>query len=54
MRFMTATKFNEQISERHIITGSKELDKLLGGGLETRLMTKIFGEFCTSKASACT
>lgn len=32
-----------------ITTGSRELDKLLGGGLETGSITEIFGEFRTGK-----
>jgi meiotic recombination protein DMC1 len=30
-------------------TGSKELDKLLGGGIETMSITEVFGEFRTGK-----
>lgn len=33
----------------HITTGSKELDKLLGGGIETGSITEVFGEFRTGK-----
>ena len=32
-----------------ITTGSSELDKLLGGGLETGTVTEFFGEFRTGK-----
>ncbi|KAH7825012.1 putative Meiotic recombination protein DMC1 [Monocercomonoides exilis] len=32
-----------------ITTGSKELDTLLGGGLETMSITEVFGEFRTGK-----
>lgn len=32
-----------------ITTGSRELDKLLGGGLETGSITEVFGEFRTGK-----
>lgn len=32
-----------------ITTGSKELDKLMGGGLETMSITEVFGEFRTGK-----
>ena len=28
-------------------TGSKELDQLLGGGVETQSITEVFGEFRT-------
>ncbi len=34
-------------------TGSKELDKLLGGGIETGSITEIFGEFRTGKTQLC-
>ncbi|XP_046403567.1 meiotic recombination protein DMC1/LIM15 homolog [Ischnura elegans] len=33
----------------HITTGSKELDKLLGGGIESMSITEAFGEFRTGK-----
>ncbi|KAG5670154.1 hypothetical protein PVAND_000435 [Polypedilum vanderplanki] len=36
----------EQIS---ITTGSRELDKLLGGGIETGSITEVFGEFRSGK-----
>jgi len=32
-----------------ISTGSKEFDKLLGGGIETMSITEVFGEFRTGK-----
>ncbi|XP_063677349.1 meiotic recombination protein DMC1/LIM15 homolog [Bolinopsis microptera] len=43
-----------EVSERRksifkISTGSKELDKLLGGGLESMAITEAFGEFRTGK-----
>ncbi|XP_071451683.1 meiotic recombination protein DMC1/LIM15 homolog [Hetaerina americana] len=33
----------------HITTGSQELDKLLGGGIESMSITEAFGEFRTGK-----
>ncbi|KAI7870571.1 DNA repair protein RAD51 [Spinellus fusiger] len=36
-----------------ITTGSKELDKALGGGIETGSITEIFGEFRTGKSQLC-
>jgi len=36
-----------------ISTGSKELDKLLGGGIETGSITEVFGEFRTGKTQLC-
>lgn len=37
----------------HITTGSKEFDKVLGGGIETGALTEIFGEFRTGKTQLC-
>ncbi|KAK2707538.1 hypothetical protein QYM36_015295 [Artemia franciscana] len=34
-------------------TGSEELDKLLGGGIETGSITELFGEFRTGKTQLC-
>lgn len=36
-----------------ISTGAKELDKLLGGGIETMSITEVFGEFRTGKTQLC-
>lgn len=36
-----------------IHSGSRELDKLLGGGFETGSITEIFGEFRTGKTQIC-
>lgn len=33
----------------HITTGSQNLDKILGGGLESGSITEAFGEFRTGK-----
>jgi len=33
----------------HISTGSAELDKILGGGLESHSITEMFGESRTGK-----
>ncbi|XP_014661841.1 PREDICTED: DNA repair protein RAD51 homolog B-like [Priapulus caudatus] len=50
MGFTTATEFHQKRSEIiQITTGSSELDKLLGGGIETGSITEIFGEFRTGK-----
>lgn len=50
MGFTTATEFHQKRSEIiQITTGSKELDKLLQGGIETGSITEIFGEFRTGK-----
>jgi len=48
--FTTATEYHKQRAEIiHLTTGSKELDKLLGGGIETGSITEMFGEFRTGK-----
>lgn len=44
------TRRNEMI---YITTGSKELDKILGGGIETGSITELFGEFRTGKSQLC-
>ena len=36
-----------------VTTGSTELDKLLGGGIETMSITEVFGEFRTGKTQLC-
>ncbi|KAJ1680240.1 recombinase rad51 [Spiromyces aspiralis] len=54
MGFITATEFHQNRAQMITIsTGSKELDKLLGGGIETGSITEIFGEFRTGKSQLC-
>ncbi|MCL4126481.1 UNVERIFIED_CONTAM: hypothetical protein GTU68_033313, partial [Idotea baltica] len=54
MGFTTATEFHQKRSEIiQLSTGSKELDKLLGGGIETGSITEMFGEFRTGKTQLC-
>ncbi|XP_043227565.1 DNA repair protein RAD51 homolog 1 [Amphibalanus amphitrite] len=54
MGFTTATEFHQKRSEIiQLTTGSKELDKLLGGGIETGSITELFGEFRTGKTQLC-
>lgn len=54
MGFTTATEYYIKRSEIiRITTGSTELDKLLGGGVETGSITEIFGEFRTGKTQIC-
>ena len=36
-----------------LTTGSKELDQLLDGGVETGSITELFGEFRTGKTQLC-
>ncbi|KAF8983088.1 recombinase rad51 [Entomortierella lignicola] len=54
MGFTTATEFHQRRSGMlQITTGSAELDKLLGGGIETGAITELFGEFRTGKSQIC-
>ncbi len=49
--FTTATEMHLRRSQIiQITTGSKELDKLLNGGVETGSITELFGEFRTGKS----
>lgn len=54
MGFTTARAFNERRQDVvYLSTGSKELDRLLGGGIETGSITEMFGEFRTGKTQLC-
>lgn len=54
MGFTTATEVHQRRADIiHLTTGSRELDKLLGGGIETGSITEIFGEFRTGKTQLC-
>jgi len=54
MGFTTATELHRQRQDIiQVSTGSKELDKLLQGGIETGSITEIFGEFRTGKTQLC-
>mmetsp|Transcript_7812 Transcript_7812/g.11801 ORF Transcript_7812/g.11801 Transcript_7812/m.11801 type:complete len:353 (-) Transcript_7812:53-1111(-) len=54
MGFSTATEYYESRKDLiHLTTGSKELDKLLNGGIETGSITEMFGEFRTGKTQLC-
>lgn len=54
MGFTTATEMHQRRSELiSISTGSKNLDTLLAGGIETGSVTEIFGEFRTGKSQIC-
>lgn len=44
---------NNRAKVIHITTGSTELDKLLGGGIESMAITEVFGEFRTGKTQLC-
>ncbi|GME76127.1 unnamed protein product [Ambrosiozyma monospora] len=52
--FTTAAEFHQRRSELiTLTTGSKQLDTLLGGGIETGAITEVFGEFRTGKSQLC-
>lgn len=54
MGFTTATDMHHRRNELiTITTGSKQLDTLLAGGIETGSITEIFGEFRTGKSQIC-
>eukprot|EP00127_Corallochytrium_limacisporum_P000193 Clim_evm10s7 gene=Clim_evmTU10s7 len=54
MGFTTATEIHSKRQEQlSLTTGSKELDTLLQGGIETCSITEIFGEFRTGKTQLC-
>ena len=50
--FVTATSLYGRPRDR-ISTGSKSFDDLLGGGLETKAVTEVYGEFGTGKTQLC-
>ncbi|NPA05135.1 MAG: DNA repair and recombination protein RadA [Crenarchaeota archaeon] len=43
----------ERMNAKKITTGSRNLDDLLGGGVETKTITEFFGEFGTGKTQIC-
>ncbi|KAI5165151.1 DNA repair protein RAD51 [Nematocida sp. ERTm5] len=52
--FQTAEVVHQKrLQMKMITTGSSELDKLLGGGIETGSITELFGEFRTGKTQLC-
>ncbi|KAK0411440.1 hypothetical protein QR680_005653 [Steinernema hermaphroditum] len=54
MGFTTASEVHVKRAEIiQIETGSRELNRLLGGGIETGSITEIFGEFRTGKSQLC-
>lgn len=54
MGFTTASAFHQKRADIiQLTTGSKELDKLLGGGIETGSITEIFGEARSGKSQIC-
>lgn len=54
MGFTSAVQYHQARKEIIMVTtGSKEVDKLLGGGVETGSITELFGEFRTGKTQLC-
>jgi len=54
MGFKTAgTYLEDRKSVIFLTSGSKELDKILGGGFEAGSITELFGEFRTGKSQLC-
>ena len=54
MDFMTAGAYLDKTKDRvQLSTGSKNLDQLLGGGIEAGSITELFGEFRTGKTQLC-
>ena len=54
MGFTTATTRLETIKDLIFVsTGSRDLDTLLNGGIETGSITEVFGEFRTGKTQLC-
>lgn len=52
--FITATElYNKRQNIARISTGSRCLDELLGGGIETGSITEIYGEFGSGKTQIC-
>ena len=52
--FVTAAEELQQREQMIMLsTGSKELDKLLEGGIETGSLTELYGEFRTGKTQLC-
>lgn len=43
----------ESLVRKKITTGSRNLDELLGGGVETKTITEFFGEYGTGKTQLC-
>ena len=50
--FVTATSLYNRRRDK-ITTGAKSFDDLLGGGVETKAVTEVYGEFGTGKTQLC-
>jgi DNA repair protein RadA len=54
VRFVTASDIlARRANIQRLSTGSKNLDNLIGGGLETMTITEFFGEYGTGKSQIC-
>jgi DNA repair protein RadA len=54
VRFVTASEILARGAHiKKLTTGSKSLDDLIGGGLETMTITEFYGEFGTGKSQIC-
>ena len=52
--FMTGNDiFLKRQNLLRLTTGSKRLDEMLGGGVESMAITEVFGEFRTGKTQLC-
>lgn len=52
--FVTATEiYKKRQAIERISTGSKNLDELLNGGIETQAITELYGEYGTGKTQIC-
>src|SRR5262249_43425159 len=52
--FVSATSLYERRKKNdRISTGSRSFDDLLGGGIETKAVTEVYGEFGTGKTQLC-
>jgi len=52
--FISATKlYDKRKKEERISTGSKNLDDLFEGGIESKAVTEIYGEYGTGKTQIC-
>jgi DNA repair protein RadA len=52
--FINATElYKKRLNIERISTGSRNLDELLGGGIETGSITEIYGEFGSGKTQIC-
>jgi len=54
IKFKTAKEVKqERLNVKKITTGSKSLDELLGGGIETKTITEFYGEYGSGKTQVC-